>query len=227
MDIDTGSDSPTNSTSSASSAHSISPDDINPHMILYLIRGGHAEHNQGFDTMGERAYYSKKYAFSNLTQEGVNQTKRLSRRIRSSHVTFDRILTSPLDRAMQTAQILFPDREVMVTDDIRGMNYAHTPNKRRNVSILAAAYPKFNYSAMHCDDDILYRYGDTYNRFSSFITYLKATRAQFDNSGIPSVAIVSHESFMLKFATAYLGVKNFDSIQFCEIIKIDIDLSLV
>lgn len=204
----------------------------NGRISLFLIRHGHAQHNLGFENIGERAYYAKKYVFSPLTDKGIEQARKLHRRMRIYHASFDEIFSSPLDRAIQTAQILFPNNgarnrhNVQVIEDIRENNYAHTPNRRRTVSELANLYPGFDYSQITHDDDILYRYGDTFNRHASLLARLKDIRSNYHDTVIPKVVLVSHESFLVEFATSYLGT-DMKAIGNCEAIQIDIDLNKI
>lgn len=63
---------------------------------LYLIRHGIAAERENFPTDEERP----------LTKEGDRKTRKIAERLRELGLQFDLILTSPLLRAYQTAQIL-------------------------------------------------------------------------------------------------------------------------
>ena len=65
-------------------------------MELYLIRHGIAEERRPDITDEERA----------LTKEGRQKTEKIAQRLKKLNLKFDLILTSPLVRARQTAEIL-------------------------------------------------------------------------------------------------------------------------
>ncbi len=65
-------------------------------MHLYLIRHGIAAEPEEYDTDSERP----------LTKEGERKTRKIAQRLYELEIQFDLILTSPLLRAQQTAQIL-------------------------------------------------------------------------------------------------------------------------
>lgn len=65
-------------------------------MHLYLIRHGIAAAPEEYDTDSERP----------LTKEGASKTRKIAQRLYQLEIQFDLILTSPLLRAQQTAQIL-------------------------------------------------------------------------------------------------------------------------
>ncbi|MEG4442799.1 phosphohistidine phosphatase SixA [Microcoleus sp. AT9_B5] len=65
-------------------------------MHLYLIRHGIAAAPEEYDTDSERP----------LTKEGASKTRKIAQRLYELEIQFDLILTSPLLRAQQTAQIL-------------------------------------------------------------------------------------------------------------------------
>lgn len=65
-------------------------------MHLYLIRHGIAAEPEAYETDEERP----------LTKEGDRKTRKVAQRLHELDIQFDLILTSPLLRAKQTAQIL-------------------------------------------------------------------------------------------------------------------------
>lgn len=202
-----------------------------PHVvILHLIRHGYADHNQARDVYGSRAYFSNRYKFSSLVDTGKKQARDLRNRIIDNNIYFDRVYVSPLDRAIQTAIILFSNNRnlkvpnIFVTDDLRETNYAHPPNERRTCSQLQNLYPNFDYSLIQTNDDYFFKYGDKYNRFISILNEIKNICSNTDK--ILNIALISHESFLLEFANDYLNTE-LDSIDNCEIITLTIDLNAV
>jgi phosphohistidine phosphatase len=72
---------------------------------LYLIRHGIAAEPEEYETDAERP----------LTKEGDRKTRKVAQRLYELEIQFDLILTSPLLRAKQTAQILqtvFPSTKI-------------------------------------------------------------------------------------------------------------------
>ncbi len=69
-------------------------------MELYLIRHGIAEERRPDIKDEERA----------LTKEGRQKTEKIAQRLKKLNLNFDLILTSPLVRARQTAEILLETR---------------------------------------------------------------------------------------------------------------------
>ncbi|MDI9638358.1 phosphohistidine phosphatase SixA [Oscillatoria amoena NRMC-F 0135] len=65
-------------------------------MELYLIRHGIAADREAYERDRDRP----------LTEEGRKKTQKVAKRLRSLDLNFDLILTSPLIRARQTAEIL-------------------------------------------------------------------------------------------------------------------------
>jgi phosphohistidine phosphatase len=63
---------------------------------LYMVRHGLASERGSYDNDDERP----------LTEEGIRRTRRVAKRLHELNIRFDLILTSPLARARQTAEIL-------------------------------------------------------------------------------------------------------------------------
>ena len=201
-------------------------------VILNLIRHGYAEHNQAKDTYGTRAYFSNKYRFSQLVEKGKMQAAELRFMMNDIIQNIDRIYISPLDRAIQTTNIVFSGgteverNRIFVTDDLREIGYAHPCNERRTVSTLKDLYPDFNYTMMKSDLDTMFVNGDTENRFVSMIREIKDFVADWYRCRAdrpPIVVLVSHESFLLDFVRNYLNL-NLTSIDNCELVTFEIDI---
>jgi len=80
---------------------------------IILIRHGETDYN-----------LNRKYCgFSDppLNDTGVLQAEKLAKKIR--HLKIDKIYSSDLKRAHQTAGIIFPDKNVELTDNFREMNF--------------------------------------------------------------------------------------------------------
>jgi broad specificity phosphatase PhoE len=203
-------------------------------VTINVIRHGYAEHNQAKDAIGPRAYFSNKYRYSQLVDKGKTQAMELRFMLNDTIQNIDRIYTSPLDRAMQTTDIVFSEdsnnnrHRIYVTDDLREMGYAHPCNERKSANSLSKDYPDFNYTLMKSDRDIMFFEGDTHNRFISMVEEIKEFVSNwYDRNGeserTPIIVLVSHESFLLEFAHNYLNI-DLKSIDNCEMVSFEVDI---
>lgn len=80
-------------------------------MRVTFIRHGFAEHNQGFLDEGESAYSSLKYRYSNLTDIGNKQTRKLV--VPKADIVF----VSPLTRCIQTARNIYGTNQMLHLSD--------------------------------------------------------------------------------------------------------------
>lgn len=81
-------------------------------MKLYLIRHGETENN----VKGLFSGWSQ----AQLTDEGREQARRAGERLKD--ISFDRIYASDLVRTVETASLIFPDKEIVYTPVIREIN---------------------------------------------------------------------------------------------------------
>ena len=78
-------------------------------MKLYLIRHGQTDNNV-------KKLFSGWYP-AQLTDEGREQARMVGRRLQG--FSFDRVFASDLDRAVETAGLVFPECEITPTSDLR------------------------------------------------------------------------------------------------------------
>jgi len=71
---------------------------MNRHLNIYLARHGQDEDNANFILNGRRDTL--------LTNKGIKQALELAQKIKSTGTYFDKVYTSPLQRAYQTAEII-------------------------------------------------------------------------------------------------------------------------
>ena len=81
-------------------------------MKLYLIRHGETENNV-------KGLFSGWFQ-AQLTEAGREQARRAGKRLQG--ISFDRIYASDLDRTLETARLIFPDREIIPRFDLREIN---------------------------------------------------------------------------------------------------------
>ena len=86
--------------------------------VIYLRHG--ATNHEEIDTgrLGDRA------GQRNLSQDGIRQAETLGRALRSLRVPLNEILTSPVFRARDTAELAFGAQEIQVTMDLVADEYA-------------------------------------------------------------------------------------------------------
>jgi broad specificity phosphatase PhoE len=82
-------------------------------MNLFLIR--HAQ----TDYAKERRYYS--FSDIALNQDGINQAVSLQKKLANSKPDF--IFSSPSKRAYKTAEIIFPDKEIISSRSLQELNF--------------------------------------------------------------------------------------------------------
>lgn len=77
-------------------------------MLLYLVRHGETEWNKVKRMQGQTD--------TDLAQEGIQMAKECGEKMK--HLPIDLVISSPLKRAYQTAQLIIADREIPIfTDD--------------------------------------------------------------------------------------------------------------
>jgi broad specificity phosphatase PhoE len=101
-------------------------------MDVFLIRHGHADHNAWFEEIGEDAYYSPKYAYSQLTPRGHQQTSGIVMK------NVDIVYVSPLIRCIQSARNIFGSDVVLhLHDGLLETQGIHPCNFRESKSLLS------------------------------------------------------------------------------------------
>ena len=86
-------------------------------IMIYIIRHGKTELNQAGALQGRSDHP--------LNEEGIAQAKEAGARFRVAGITFDRIYSSPLIRAVQTAELAVGDgtAEILIDDRLIEMDY--------------------------------------------------------------------------------------------------------
>ena len=199
---------------------------INTDKTIILVRHGEAQHNVGYREIGEDAYFKKEYIYSSLTSKGKNQALDLANKFVKDEIIKDSeiIITSPLDRAIQTASIIYetinsdnlkditpknitPKLKFITMEDPREMNFQHPCNMRRTITDINKTYPNVDTSLLSSNDDDLFKNGKDHNRHESLMKYLV-------ESNHKKIMIVSHETYLLELINKYLD-KKIDKIDNC------------
>ncbi len=83
--------------------------------MIYLIRHGQTAKNKAMVLQGRQD--------EPLNDDGVRQAERARELFRAKGITFDRVYSSPLQRALRTARIVAPEAEVLTDDRLLEMDY--------------------------------------------------------------------------------------------------------
>ena len=83
--------------------------------MLYIIRHGQTELNSRHVLQGRSDHP--------LNEAGIQQAREAARRLQSLGIRFDRVYSSPLIRAVQTAEIVVPNTEPVIDERLIEMDY--------------------------------------------------------------------------------------------------------
>ena len=83
--------------------------------MLYIIRHGRTEQNEANRLQGRRD--------TPLNETGIHQAESAGELFRGKNIVFDRIYSSPLTRAMDTARLVSPDTEIITDERLLEMDY--------------------------------------------------------------------------------------------------------
>eukprot|EP00123_Amoebidium_parasiticum_P021490 comp6828_c0_seq2/m.2576 comp6828_c0_seq2/g.2576 ORF comp6828_c0_seq2/g.2576 comp6828_c0_seq2/m.2576 type:complete len:337 (-) comp6828_c0_seq2:431-1441(-) len=130
--------------------------------VLYLVRHGEGIHNVAEAEYGKEVWDSRvsldpKYTDAPLTQKGVEQAKALHDAVMkevSSGMPVELIVSSPLERALNTTNIAFESIKVrrVVAEGCRELISRHTCDHRSNVSTLKPRYQEFGFDGLDEED---------------------------------------------------------------------------
>lgn len=90
-------------------------------MNLYVVRHGETAENKGSIMQGKMETY--------LDEEGIRQAKELEPKVRALNI--DVVISSPYQRAYDTAKYVCPDKVIMKDDRLRSRNHGEFQGKAR------------------------------------------------------------------------------------------------
>ena len=168
-------------------------------MKIYLIRHGHADHNLGFRTHGEKAYSSTEYYNSALTELGHEQTISVGEKF-EGRIPVDRIYCSPLKRCIESARNIFGMKKILyLWDGLVETKGPYPCNHRPPVEEIRASYERVNLENVSPDWNNLEPLEDWRDGTEGLIALKKrATRcfeaisAEAQADGLEAIAIVTH-----------------------------------
>jgi len=168
-------------------------------MKIYLIRHGHADHNLGFQTHGEKAYTSSDYYNSALTPLGHEQTISVREKF-DGRVPVDRIYCSPLKRCVETARNIFGEQKVLyLWDGLVETKGPYPCNHRLPLEEIRADYERVNLENVSADWNNLEPVEDWRDGTDGLVALQKrakqclgAIMEEAEATGLKSIAVVTH-----------------------------------
>lgn len=149
---------------------------------IYGIRHGQAWHNVLFDTIGTDAYTN--WQDTTLTAEGMQQAAL------QKPPDVDLVLVSPLMRALQTAELMFPKTPQIALECLKEYpQHTELCNKRSCASLLIRAFPNVNFEDLETEFQNWPTKTDPTENIESVKMFIEAFPSK-------KIAIVSHSTWL-------------------------------
>lgn len=168
-------------------------------MKLYVIRHGETNYNIEYKICGISEAY--------LTDQGILQAKQAKDKLEG--ITFDKVLVSPLKRAIQTASII-SDQTFIIDDRLQEINFGIFEGKSRDIQSFKS---------------IKYNLGMHYPSGENFLEVIHRVYSLLDelkNSNYDNVLIVCHGGIIRAINSYFYDMSNDDffnhNTKNCEII---------
>ena len=166
--------------------------------LLYLIRHGHALHNELYHTMGVSAFRVPEVIDSPLTSVGHEQSLALGETI--ANYKIDLVLVSPLLRALDTAHNIFKDHKIPIRCEEFLREYPiglDTCNQRSDINDMKKLFPTIDFTNITENEDVYWsKKGETLEELDQRIQHIKTYLRSLPETNI---AIVTHGSLMGQF----------------------------
>jgi broad specificity phosphatase PhoE len=139
--------------------------------VVYFVRHGEGLHNEAIRKYGSERWYkelvfSDVYRDADLTPLGIQDAQckgppRIKAELERGMPPIERVIVSPISRAMQTAQNFFakdqvPDAPFVCMEGCREHLGVDTCNNRRSLSELKLKFPAVDFTAITDEDDVLW-----------------------------------------------------------------------
>ena len=163
-------------------------------MRVFLIRHGHAEHNEGFQKYGVKAYSDVAYRDSSLTELGHKQTTEAGAYL---EVSVERVYCSPLRRCIQTARNIFGfERCLYLNDGLSETRGPYPCNDRLEFDEICAQFKNINVSAVSVENiNTLEKEDDAALKLRVNACYT-AICENAKRAGLDRIAIVTHHDWL-------------------------------
>ncbi|CEG40202.1 Predicted phosphoglycerate mutase [Plasmopara halstedii] len=190
--------------------------------VVYLVRHAEGIHNAASNQFGVERWeaelaFQDSYLDSDLTPFGVQDAKSrgtssVKAELEKGMPRIERVVVSPLSRAIQTAQHFFDKKQLLNStfvcmEKCREVFGCHTCDKRRSVLELKQKFPDVDFSAIKDENDILWT--STHRETDEEIQ----TRAKlflvelFETIAERNVAVVTHSGFVEAVCAVVLGIR--------------------
>ncbi len=175
---------------------------------VYFIRHGQADHNIGATIYGDDAYDMPEYWNASLTDYGVEEARLLCRYEKFNGC---RVIVSPLQRALETASIIFPGQTFEIDDLVSEYNPAWRCNRRVDLATLQDEWSDHTIRCSPKTPTAEETWEELEARASAFLDSIRDSEQP--------VVVVSHHDFLI----AALGLLKADwtgkpKIRHCEVI---------
>lgn len=173
-----------------------------PLKVLYFIRHAEGKHNAAEAKYGTQAWdeiYSKSIEFldATLTENG-RKSALAQHEILNPNVPVDKVIVSPLSRAIETALLLFQDKDLpfIAYEECRETMGIHTCDQRHNVSYLKSHFPSVDFTRLWSPADTLW--SKTHRETQEEIQTRAANFLEriYRQEAATFLAIVSHHGFI-------------------------------
>ena len=176
-------------------------------MKLYVVRHGETMENANNCLVGR--------INSSLTSKGKEQAKQVSNYFKDKKI--DLIVSSPLDRCKETAQIISNNTPIIYSDKLLGRDHGEFTGKPRN-SINFDEYWNYNKNIQYEKAESV---KDLYNRVATLIEELKEKYKD------KNIIIVTHSGIMRVLYYYFKGIPDDGilseiTIRNCEVFEYDI-----
>lgn len=181
-------------------------------MNIYLIR--HGEEDSAF-----RGGWSN----LGLTENGIEQSKKLAKKLKE-HYSIEKIISSDLIRAKQTADIINFELNVEIeyTDKLREMNNGLLAGMKNEIA--EKEFPGIYFNTLDMDEQ--YPGGESPNEFFERVVYGFKTILE-ENKNVSNLALVTHGG-VIGIIYAYVNglewsnkIKNI-RVGCCDVVKIEV-----
>lgn len=188
---------------------------------ITFIRHGEALNNLSND---KKSKYTKNEMYDcPLTNNGREQCARLRDKMKDK---YDRIYVSSLNRALETADIVFKDTKTIITvlDMIREYK-SNITSYRKPLSGKKISYPHFDFDIIYSEQDMMLPEVDVYDKKFCIIKYKKKTMEDFMMNRVKEfldqlaltvdkrICVISHRGFINMFGRFYEKYIDIDN---CE-----------
>jgi broad specificity phosphatase PhoE len=152
---------------------------------LYFIRHGQADHNVGYKTYGNPAYDMPQFWNASLTDHGVEEARRLRG---SEDFVGCRVIVSPLQRALETASIIFPGQTFEIDDLVSEFNPAWRCNRRIDLATLQDEWSEHEIRCAAQTPVAEETWDQLFERANKFLDSIRESEQ--------SIVVVSHHDFL-------------------------------